>query len=517
MPDQPNRTPLEVPANASQRRSNNTALIVISVLVAAALCVIVLCGGLALAGGALFLVRSQHSVVPAPTELAEQLPPELPAMTPLPVQDTPAATAVLATALPTIVTPEVALTPTPAISVESPAGDISTTTPLTYTAEDTARQLRIFDELWSTVNDSYVYTDFNGLDWAAVKITAETQISAGLANEQFYDLMRDAVFALGDNHSYFLSPEEAIQEEDDYQGNGEYVGIGILSDQNLEKHYAYVLQVLPDSPAMQAGIHPHDHLLAINGQPIVDEHGDLYLSLLRGPVGSVVTVTVQTPGDAAPRNLSMTRTNLSTSFPVESRILPGEKRIGYILIPTFFEEDMDSRVRTALRQLMKGGKLDGLVIDMRINNGGSYPVLMANLGFVTTGRVGALVDRAGTRQALSVRAERISNSQTVPLMVLIGPATESYAEVYAGALQAKGRAKLVGQRSAGNIETLHGHDFEDGSEAWLAEETFRLPDGTNWEGEGLQPDIVVDKNWDEYTTADDPILSAAVTALTEGQ
>jgi carboxyl-terminal processing protease len=158
-----------------------------------------------------------------------------------------------------------------------------------------------------------------------------------------------------------------------------------------------------------------------------------------------------------------------------------------------------------------------IVLSINTNHGGSYPVLMANLGFVTTGRVGALVDRAGTRQALSVRAERISNSQTVPLMVLIGPATESYAEVYAGALQAKGRAKLVGQRSAGNIETLHGHDFEDGSEAWLAEETFRLPDGTNWEGEGLQPDIVVDKNWDEYTTADDPILSAAVTALTEGQ
>jgi C-terminal peptidase prc len=501
-----------------QRRSNNTTAIVIGILVAVMLCGVALCGGIAVAGGALLYIRSR-----AGSELVQTAPRQLwptpkpfSVATPVPLLVTPSVMAVPDTPTPVMVTPAVAITVTPVVSVPASADAISTTTVLTFTAEDTARQLRVFDGLWNVVNESYVYTDYNGLDWAAVRITVEQEISAGIPNETFYDLMHGVVVSLNDNHSYFLSPQEARDENDEYQGKGEFVGIGILSDQNMEKRYAYVLQVLPDSPAQEAGIKAHDHILSVDGQPVIDDQGNLHLSLLRGPIGSTVTVTVQTPG-AEPRTLSVTRARLPSSFPVESRILPGSKRIGYILIPTFFEEDMGDRVRNALRQLMKGGRLDGLIVDMRINNGGAYPVLMTNLGFLTAGNVGSLVDRQGTRQVLSVHAERIGNSQTVPLMVLIGPSTESYAEVYAGALRAKGRAKLLGQKSAGNIETLHGHDFEDGSEAWIAEETFRLPNGSNWEGKGLAPDVLIDKGWDEYTVEDDPAISAAVTALTGGQ
>lgn len=57
------------------------------------------------------------------------------------------------------------------------------------------------------------------------------------------------------------------------------------------------------------------------------------------------------------------------------------------------------------------------------------------------------------------------------------------------------------------------HRFEDGSVAWIAEETFRLPDGVNWEGTGLQPDAPVDKAWDEFTAEDDPALAKAIELL----
>ena len=508
---QPTNPPVSSTAG-SPRRSNQTLLIVVGILAVALLCTVMLCGGLALAGGAWWFTRSRVDVALEPTAVVRQLP------------DTPEPAATQsADALPVTLTPFKApatagesVTLTPAASSSTPIPEITATALPTFTHADTARQLHIFGELWDIVNDDYVYTDFNGLDWAAVKISTELVISAGIPNEQFYELMNDVIVSLNDDHSYFLSPQEARDEDDEYQGKGEYVGIGILSDQNMTKHYAYVLQVLPDSPAQRAGIQAHDHILSIDGKPVIDDKGNLYLSLLRGPVGSQVSVTVQSPGGEA-RTVSVARARLPASFPVESRILPGAKRIGYVLIPTFFEEDMGDRVRDALRQLMKGGRLDGLIVDMRINNGGAYPVLMTNLGFLTTGNVGALVNRWGTRDLLNVHAERLGNSQTVPLVVLIGPSTQSYAEVYAGALRAKGRVKLIGQHSAGNIETLHGHDFEDGSEAWIAEETFRLPNGTNWEGKGLAPDVTVDKGWDEYTSENDPAISAAVTALTGGR
>jgi C-terminal processing protease CtpA/Prc len=84
-------------------------------------------------------------------------------------------------------------------------------------------------------------------------------------------------------------------------------------------------------------------------------------------------------------------------------------------------------------------------------------------------------------------------------------------------LQAQGRVRLVGQRSAGNIETLRAHRFEDGSVAWIAEETFHLTDGSNWEGKGLAPDILVNKAWDEYTDDNDPVIAAAVKVLSSGK
>ncbi|MCL5995230.1 MAG: S41 family peptidase, partial [Chloroflexi bacterium] len=251
-----------------------------------------------------------------------------------------------------------------------------------------------------------------------------------------------------------------------------------------------------------------------DGEPAVTGDGDINTHLLRGTAGTAVTVTVRTPG-SQPRDVAITRANLSTVEPVEQRLLPGKKRIGYILIPTFFEESIEERVRVALRTLMKGGRLDGLIVDLRINGGGAYPVLLANLGFYTRGTVGYLVDRKGRRESLTVRAERIGNSQSVPIVVLIGPSTQSYAEVFAGTLRVRKRATLLGQKSGGNIETLHAHRFEDGSVAWIAEETFRLPNGTHWEGQGLTPDILVDQGWDEFTGENDPVIAAAVKVLSK--
>ncbi|HQX76746.1 MAG TPA: S41 family peptidase, partial [Thermoflexales bacterium] len=142
--------------------------------------------------------------------------------------------------------------------------------------------------------------------------------------------------------------------------------------------------------------------------------------------------------------------------------------------------------------------------------GGAYPILTETLGFFTTGEIGRLVNRSQRPQVIRVKAEPIGKSQTLPLVVLMGPSTESYAEVFSGALQAKGRAALIGSESAGNIETLRLHEFKDGSAAWIAEETFRLPNGTGWEGKGLTPDVRVDKNWDEFTEDDDPGIAAAL-------
>ncbi|MCS7060724.1 MAG: S41 family peptidase [Anaerolineae bacterium] len=394
-------------------------------------------------------------------------------------------------------------TPTPLVTVDAPS-------------ETTQRHLRVFEELWEIINEKYIYPDFNGFDWFAARIETEALIRSGLSDEEFYDLMRDLVEKLGDKHSRFLSPAEVAEEEAAYRGTGNFVGIGIVTDFNPEAGRVYVLQVLPGSPAEEAGIKPHDHLIKANGAPLVNAVGEPDLSPLRGEEGTAVTVTVRTPGQAE-RELVITRRLLSSAEVVEYRLLQGKPRIGYILIPTFFAENIVDQVHDAVRALMTskgaGQHLDGLVIDMRINGGGAYSVLTRVLGLFTGGTPGYLVDRENNRSPVRIRPERVGNSQSVPLAVLIGPATESYGELFAGILRHRGRAVLIGQTTAGNVETLYAHAFEDGSRLWIAQETFQLANGASWEGRGIEPDIRIDKNWDEFTVDDDPAIQAAIEHL----
>lgn len=387
-------------------------------------------------------------------------------------------------------------TPTPAARVVIPASV-------------TARQRRIFRTLWTTVNARYLYPDFNGFDWNGARTKMNKRIAAGMTDQQFYDSMRDLIFNLNDDHSNFLSPDEAKAEDDEYDGVGTYIGVGIMSDVNPDKRYLYVLTVLPDSPAEKAGIRPHDQVLAIDGEPAVNEQGESQSSRLRGTSGTTVTLQVRTPGQQ-PRVIELQRGQVTSVERIDYRLLPGAKRTGYVNIPSLFEENVLSRVREGMRELMKEGELDGLILDLRTNGGGTYGNLRGLLSLFSEGEMGKLVTRTQVVNPVRVHGAGIGNSQRVPLLVLVGPSTESYAEVLAGALQAAGRAKLIGQNTAGNIETLLSHEFEDGSRLWLAEETFHLPDGSSWEGAGLTPDIRIEANWDEYTVENDPVLAEAL-------
>ncbi len=103
----------------------------------------------------------------------------------------------------------------------------------------------------------------------------------------------------------------------------------------------------------------------------------------------------------------------------------------------------------------------------------------------------------------------------MPLVVLVDEQSQSYAEVLAAALQARGRAKVVGKRSAGNTETIYSYNFPDKSRLWVAQEGYRLPDGTNLEGRGVIPDVNIDVDWTQYSLETDPHVLKAVELLTK--
>jgi carboxyl-terminal processing protease len=403
-------------------------------------------------------------------------------------------------------TPAAAPSATPTVAPPTPT---ATALP-TVTDEATARQLRVFTQVWEAVRDTYVYPDFNGLDWDDVHRRYRAHIESGLTDHAFYQAMWEMIDELGDDHSAFYSPGEVAEEDAELSGQFDYVGVGIYVVTLLEKGYAVLLQVFRGSPAERAGLQPHDCLLSVDGIPVVDADGVDQLDRLLGPAGSPVRLTVQTPGQE-PRELVVRREHIEGQLQVEAYRLPGTE-VGYLSIPTFWDETIAVRVREALEELMAEGDLSGLIVDVRINGGGLLATLEDTLAIFTSGQMGVFVSRDAERP-LVVEADPVGNSQELPLVILAGRETESFGEVFCGVLQENGRARVVGRTTDGNVETLWQVDLEDGSRAWIAAETFRPPSGADWEASGIIPDLEIPLDWDEFTAENDPQLGAALELL----
>jgi len=372
-----------------------------------------------------------------------------------------------------------------------------------------ANQLKLFNELANIIHEVYLYPNFRGINWPGIEARFRSRVGKGLDTEEFYTAMEQFISSLDDKHSTFESPARAAAAKAKLAGQNSYVGVGAFIQPLVESKYVSILVVFPGSPAEHSGLKQHDIVLEVDGLPVV-ENEKVY-PLTRGTECSMATLTVKSPGKE-PRKVKIIRSQVTSPIPVYARLIPSAdgRRIGYIFLPTFLDLTVPDQVRKALEDF---GPLDGLVLDDRMNRGGSSKVLIPLLSYFTAGTPGHFVSRTNIRP-LDILATPIHNSQKVPLVILVSKNTFSYGEVFAGALQDIGRAKIVGQNTAGRVETLRSHDFADGSKAWIAEERFDpVNSHTNWQGQGVRPDVEVLAKWDEFTFENDPALVAALKLL----
>jgi C-terminal processing protease CtpA/Prc len=299
-------------------------------------------------------------------------------------------------------TPTPTLTPTalPPTQTPTPTATATQRLAVVVTPLPLSVQLNVFEDLWTKVKNEYLYEDFNGLNWEEIHTEYLQRIEAGLTNTEFYAAMEEMIMHLGDEHSVFLSPDQVSEENEEFQGKYDYVGIGVILSAVPDRQRAVILVTFPGSPAEAAGLQPRDNLLKVNSEPILDEEGYLR-DIVRGPAGSEVTLTVQTSGQA-PRQVTLDRQQITSSLPVPYQILtsPEGKRIGYILLTSFADSGVDEMVGTALKEMTAKGKLDGLIIDNTQNGGGADTVLRPTLAYFSKGILGHFVSRGKRRWML---------------------------------------------------------------------------------------------------------------------
>jgi carboxyl-terminal processing protease len=371
-------------------------------------------------------------------------------------------------------------------------------------------QKQVLEQVITTIQDVYVHPDFNGNDWVEIADRYRTRMEPGLDTQDFYTEIKSMISELDDEHSRLETPFEAAEAESELAGTREFVGIGVYVLPMVDKGHVALISVFPNSPAEYGGLKSHDIILAVDGIPIV-ENGESQTHIVRGPQCSAVVVTVQSPG-GPPHDVLFIREKIQSPLLIQASLVPASdgSRIGYIFLPTFFDQTIPQQVAAALENF---GPLDGLILDNRLNGGGSSKVLEPVLSYFAAGTLGQFISRKDSRP-LVIEPDPIQNSQTVPIVVLVSEETVSFGEIFAGVLKDAGRAQIVGQTTLGNVEILHGYDLADGSILWIAEETFTPSNSNeNWEQTGIIPDVAAHADWDTFISENDPSLLAAMQLL----
>jgi carboxyl-terminal processing protease len=162
--------------------------------------------------------------------------------------------------------------------------------------------------------------------------------------------------------------------------------------------------------------------------------------------------------------------------------------IGYLRLPDLASPGIALDTRLAVRSLSEAG-VSALVLDMRGNPGGRLVEMMQVAGIFTRG----FLWRVLTRWSLPLPYPALGTVETdLPLAVLVDAGVNSAAEGLAGALQRQGRALIVGETTAGNVEAVLPFCLRDGSQAWIATGVLAPIGGPTWEGRGVVPDLITD-------------------------
>ncbi|MGJ4731097.1 S41 family peptidase [Luteimonas sp. SDU101] len=288
-----------------------------------------------------------------------------------------------------------------------------------------------------------------------------------------------------DPHSAYL--EKSAAEAFSEGTTGAYDGIGVEVMQ-LPDGKVRVIAPIDDTPAAKAGIRAGDTIVSVDGRALTpaDAEG---AGPLRGPPGSSVVLGVVREGAAQPLQITVRRETIRVAS-VRGRML--EPGYGYVRISAFQVETGEDFSRTVSRlQDEAGGRLRGLVIDLRSNPGGllTAAVRVAD-DLLEKGRIVSTRGRIDANDT-EFNATPGDLLQGAPVVVVIDAGSASASEVLAGALHDHGRARIVGSRSfgKGSVQTLL--PLGNGDAVKLTTARYYTPSGRSIQARGIDPDVVL--------------------------
>lgn len=370
-----------------------------------------------------------------------------------------------------------------------------------------ARYEKIFDVAWKTVDDKYYDPKFDHARWRALRDAYRPRIKDVQDDAQFYiNVLTNMMNRAGTSHVYVMPPSAPIPVVAAVSAPnpaptpgpvtcGGELGFDFGEVRRGDKVLLQVSDVRPGSSAEQAGVAPND----------------LIESLTMGASGgSCRSAKLRLRAEAqAPRDLAFSYVN-GPPLPARQRIdLPSGVRV--LRFNQFDQASLDW-----LGDSLPDGAAGALILDLRHNSGGELQVArrVAGLFLARNTPIARMIRRGREHdENAASRKRRFGGS----LVVLIGPASASAAEVTAAALRDHHRALLVGGETAGAVLLSQTYPLPDGGVVTVAIADVLSPDGRRLEGVGVKPDLPVTQTLEAVRAGRDLPLEAAEKALLDNR
>lgn len=294
-----------------------------------------------------------------------------------------------------------------------------------------------------------------------------------------YGSIKGLLEALDDPYTRFMEPkafnEMQIRMSGTYSGIGIYIGI--------KNNHLTAIAPIEGTPAYKAGILAGDAIVKIDGTDTKDMALEQAVSMIRGPQGSKVTLSILRKGWKDTKDFVIQRNKIKIE-PLKVKTL--DTNLAYIKLNTF--EDL-SAAKEFEKALRKFSDADGLIIDLRGNGGGLLQnAIEIGSMFIDHGMIVQTIDRDGHREQMESTGRVLWRKPTV---VLINEASASASEILAGALRDNKIATLVGTRSFGKASVQNVRRLSDGSALLITIAKYQTPNGEDIMKKGIKPDVEV--------------------------
>ncbi len=362
----------------------------------------------------------------------------------------------------------------------------------------------------TNIGDSDSSADF-GIFWQAWKKIQDNYFFVGSSTLKDQDVVYGAINGmvekLGDPNTIFLPPVESKKFNEDVTGSFGGIGaeIGTKDDQLV------VIAPLKDSPSEKAGLKAGDKIVKINDTVTVGLNVNDAVSLIRGPLGTKVILTIVRDSQD-PKDYAITRQEIKVPT-LESSVkdLEGNK-ILYLKLFAFNQNATDD-FRKAVIEATASNDIKGVVLDMRNNPGGFLDVAISLAGwFLKQGDVVTIKDSRIEPEEI-FRAAGNEVLLKVPVVVLINQGSASASEILAGALRDDRRIQLIGEKSFGKGTVQQLYPLSDGSQLKITNAHWLTPKRQFINKNGLNPDIKVTLTDKDVAAKKDPQLDKALEVL----